>query len=363
MHAPYVICCEPRYFDVVEGDNGYQPEGRRKWLENPEHWKARLLKTWHSVAFELERRGVTLIRVQPQADLPDQAFAADQVVVVMKEHGPRYVIPSNMNSSNRQREVALTVEALKSNQFANWGGDVKVDYIKHEGTGDFLYLPGHDFYVQGYGPRSQSGIGIVLSAAVNQLVAEVPLQVEAGGEGEGLVSKETKGFHLDTIVLPLPGKRIVACFERMAPQTRAFFEALYPAKDRISLTPEEADTFVTNSIVVPALAEDGSKNGQTIFIPDTTPRAIRNKLKAWGFGLKAFDFEPSKLSGGGLHCMFNFVFKCNEGDSKAVTVYDGPNGEGTESWPDVMKPLPPNLRAAIKWRSMRERWEYAPIAA
>lgn len=318
-----VLCCRPEFFEVILGDNGYQPEGYEKWRRNPGRWRARLLNTWDAVSAELARRGGRLIQIQPDPDLPDQCFTADPVVVA--NHGnARNILLSHMNSPKRQREVDHVLPAYEK---LGWWAHKVSDETKHEGTGDFLYLPGHDFFIQGYGPRSEGGSGNALSHLVRQLVVEVPLRIEGKQDLKGLASRETKSFHLDTLIFPLPDKRVIACFDRMHPATRALFKQLYPEANRIALTPKEADLFVANGLVVPALSEDNSKNGWTLFLPDKTPRRILKQISQWGFGYKLFDVEPATLNGGGLHCMFNIAFNIRRGRIPiAITQYGKPEG-------------------------------------
>jgi N-dimethylarginine dimethylaminohydrolase len=320
----YVLCCRPDYFKVVPGDNGYQEEGHAKWLENPTRWKERLLATWDAVATELARRGATVMQIPSQPDLPDQCFAADVVVFAMNRKRDN-VFSSVMNSPVRQREVEYAINTLHAHGFSSdLGRSFPTD--EHEGTGDFLNLHGYNIYVQGYGPRSKKGIGFLLSQVVNQMVVEVPLEITESHDGPGLSSKDTKGFHLDTLAMPLPDKRIIACFERMHPATRAFFETLYPPQRRIELTGAEADLFITNGLCVPKDFKNPMNNEWSLFLPDTTPKQILDKVAGWGFETILFDFEPSKLSGGALHCMFNFCLPINEANALPITEFGKPLG-------------------------------------
>jgi hypothetical protein len=120
----------------------------------------------------------------------------------------------------------------------------------------------------------------------------------------------------------------------MHPSAREFFENLYPEDQRLPLTAEEADMFITNGLAVP---DDSYRQGQILFIPDKTPQHICDKLEKWGYGIMKFDFEPSALSGGALHCMFNFVQKNvgGVGEVKAITENDLP--EGVNSLPPGVK--------------------------
>ncbi len=310
MSAFYVLCCRPEHFRVVTGDNAHQEVGFQKWSQDPDHWHGRLLKTWDSVAAELGKRGAALIQVPPQAGLPDQCFAADSVVFVRDRGGRERMVFSNMNSANRQGEVGVMKDTLT--RYFPHSPKLEIPDRKSEGTGDFLYLHGHRFFVQGYGPRSESGIGQTLARAVNQLVVEVPLEVGATVHASGLASRNTKGYHIDTLIMPLPGKHVIACFEAMHPATRHFFEKLYPKTKRIDVTAAEADLFVTNGLAVPKSFADKRPRDWTLFLPETTPKAMLGKVRQWGFDYKLFDFEPSTLTGGALHCMFNFNLKIHE---------------------------------------------------
>lgn len=324
MSAFHVLCCRPEYFRVVTGDNGHQQDGFVKWVEKRDHWKNRLLKTWDQVAEELARRDAILMKVPPKPDLPDQCFTADPLIHAKDEHGYAHLILSNMNSKNRQKEVSPAVATVLQHLPA--GRQVQLKSYKGEGSGDFLYLHGHNFFVQGYGPRSQSGVGSILSHVLNQMVAEVPLLVEQQGRKGGLHSQNTKAFHLDTIVMPLPGKRVIASFGDMHPATRSFFERLYPPQNRIELTSKEANLFITNGLVVPQNFTDPRPSEWTLFLPKTTPKRILKRTAGWGFKHMLFDFEPSKLSGGALHCMFNFGFHVHPGEPLALSRNGTPVG-------------------------------------
>ena len=120
----------------------------------------------------------------------------------------------------------------------------------------------------------------------------------------------------------------------MHPSTRAFYEGLYPEDRRLYLTEAEAALLITNGLHVP---DNRFRQGYTLFIPDKTPQHICDKLEKWGYGLMKFDFEPSALSGGALHCMFNFVQTTigGIGEVKAKTNAGVP--EGIESLPPGVK--------------------------
>ena len=303
-----VICVRPEHFAVNTQDNGYQAEGMRQWQSRPAYWKDRLLRAWDSAAEELTRHQGRLIQVPPHQHLPDQCFAADPVISVQQGDGARFVLPSRMNSPVRQQEVEPMLNVLQQHRFAVHPTSEKTAGLLHEGTGDFVKLDGYDIYLQGYGPRSQPGIGRHLTKLVNAPVVEVPLTVEGGGLGSsGLASQATRGFHADTLLWGQPNRYLTYCPERLHPATRQFVDWLYndPWK-RQPISGAEADLFITNGVAVPSAEH---RQGHKLFIPKTTPQHIRQRFAQWGFGYKPFDFEPSKLAGGGFHCMFNFVLK------------------------------------------------------
>jgi hypothetical protein len=61
-------------------------------------------------------------------------------------------------------------------------------------------------------------------------------------------------------------------------------------------------------------------------------------------------FEPSKLAGGGLHCMFNLVLKTLHSPTKAINQFN---------WLAGMDLPPPDIREGVRFHSplsLRERY-------
>jgi len=324
-----IVCSRPVHFAVETQDNGYQASGMQKWQQNTKEWHQRLLTEWDRVARELGKRGAHLIMIPPQQGLHDQVFAADSAVYVRRGKRGDFLLPSKMNSPNRQQEVSHAVNHAHAHGFKQARIEATLARVTHhEGTGDLHYLPGHDVFLQGYGPRSHKGTGRLVAQLLGRPVIEVPLQQTASSDPHALGSKETKGFHLDTLIWPLPDKHLIYCPTRLAPETRKVLEKLYPnPKQRLAITEIEADLFITNGLSVP---DDKYPRKHILFIPETSPPRVRDRLRSWGFGCLGFDFEPSKLAGGGLHCMFNKVFDVptqpKQRDRKIHPKFHRPNG-------------------------------------
>src|SRR2546423_3958925 len=182
--AMRILLCPPTYFDVVDQKNPYMrpdiPVDRAK---------ARL--QWEQLRSTLEQNGCQIETVDPIPGLEDMVFAANQVFVGYKEGFGKFVVPSWMVHSSRQREVPFFVQWYRTRGYKIIELDLGDDRL--EGHGDLLWHPDRSRVYAGYGFRSTRGGVDKFAAAMSEMeIPVVPLQLV-----------DPYCYHLDTCLCSL----------------------------------------------------------------------------------------------------------------------------------------------------------------
>jgi N-dimethylarginine dimethylaminohydrolase len=210
-------------------------------------------------------------------------FAANQVFVGRPGGSDKFIVPSRMLHSSRQREVPFYVEWFRKRGFEVVDlGLADGEYL--EGHGDLLWHPGGSRIYAGYGFRSTEGAVRKLSAAMSKRdIPVVPLR---------LVDRFC--YHLDTCLCPLNNDAVLIYPGAYAPDSLAKLRTFW--KRTHELTSEEAHRFIGNGIAV---------NGRYL-TPYVTPH-LEKILKQEGLTPVVLDTSEFEKSGGSLFCMKAFL--------------------------------------------------------
>jgi N-dimethylarginine dimethylaminohydrolase len=244
--------------------------------------KVKARAQWEALRGALESAGVKVETIDPVPGLEDMVFAANQVFVGYHEKIGKFVVPSRMRHTSRQREVAPYVEWFRKRGYKVLEIDLGDEYL--EGGGDLIWHPEHLRIYAGYGFRSTLGGVQCFSKAMAKLeIAVVPLELT-----------DARFYHLDTCFCPLNSEAVLiypgAFARRSLDDLRRYWRRVH------EITEAEAVRFVGNGIVA----------GQYYLTPRITPNLgrILEREKLQPVVVETSEFEKS---GGSCFCMKNFI--------------------------------------------------------
>jgi N-dimethylarginine dimethylaminohydrolase len=209
-------------------------------------------------------------------------FAANQVFVGNHPGIGRFIVPSRMVHSSRQREVPFYVDWYRARGFKIIELDLGREHL--EGHGDLLWHPDWSRVYAGHGFRStEKGVEIFSAAMAKLDIQVVPLRLV-----------DPLCYHLDTCLSPLNNEAVLVYEHALAPESlqvlRSFWRRVHP------LTAEEALKFMANGIVA---------NGRYI-TPHLTPH-LENILQKENLEPVVLDTSEFEKSGGSLFCMKTYL--------------------------------------------------------
>lgn len=270
-----VLLCPPAYFDVVDQKNPYM-------LRNSSIDRGKAQRQWEALRAALEDAGCQIEIIDPAAGHEDMVFAANQVFLGFHKDLGRFVVPSQMLHSSRQREVPYYVDWYRQRGFKVL--EVNLGDERLEGHGDLLWHPDWSRVYAGYGFRStEKGVEKFREAMSKLEIPVVPLQLV-----------DPYCYHLDTCFCPLNNDAVLIYPATYPPESLA---ALRPYWKRIyELTADEAHKFMGNGIVV---------NGR--YLTPYLTQHLESVLTQEGLAPVVIDSSEFEKSGGSLFCMKAFL--------------------------------------------------------
>jgi N-dimethylarginine dimethylaminohydrolase len=274
MPNPAVLVCPPDYFTVRDVKNPFMD------VTNPvNHELARA--QWDALCRAYVEAGLDVVRIEPVEDLEDMVFTANQAFVSYGRHG-RFVVPSRMRHSSRQREVAHFVTWFQRRGFDVYGVDLGNEYL--EGHGDLLWHPDGSRVWAGFGFRSsEGGIGRFAVAMQAKGVEVVPLKLV-----------DERFYHLDTCFAPLTANAALVYPGAFDEASLKMLAAAFPRLYQVSEL--EALTFVCNGVV----ANDR-------YIASHLYDGVRAALAREGLDPLIVDLSEFEKAGGSAFCLKTFV--------------------------------------------------------
>jgi N-dimethylarginine dimethylaminohydrolase len=273
--AKRILLCSPAHFDVVDQKNPYMSE---KVRVDPH--KAR--GQWQALCSALEQAGCQIETITPVPGLEDMVFAANPVFVGYHERVGKFIVPSSMVHSSRQREVPFYVDWFRQRGYKIIEVNLEVDYL--EGHGDLLWHPDWSRVYAGYGFRSTRGGVEKFSDSMTELgIQVVPLNLV-----------DPYCYHLDTCFCPLNREAVLVYPGAYSPESLASLRGFW--KRVHELTADEAHKFMGNGIVA---------NGSYL-TPYVTPH-LECILREEGLEPVIVDSSEFEKSGGSLFCMKAFL--------------------------------------------------------
>jgi len=270
-----VLLCTPAYFDVVDVKNAFM--ARKSSID-----RAKAQQQWDALRSALEEAGCQVETIDPAPGREDMVFAANQVFLGFHKGIGRFIVPSRMVYSSRQREVPHYVDWYRQRGFKIIEVNLGDDHL--EGHGDLLWHPDWSRIYAGYGFRSaRTGVEKFRNAMSKLEIPVVPLHLV-----------DPYCYHLDTCFCPLNNDAVLIYPGAYAAQSLAVLRPFW--KRVYELTADEAHKFMGNGIVI---------NGRYL-TPYITPH-LESILHEEDLAPVVIDTSEFEKSGGSLFCMKAFL--------------------------------------------------------
>jgi len=274
---PKVLVCPPNYFDVIDQKNPYM-------LGDHAVDRVKARTQWENLCSVLQQSGCEVEAIDPVEGLEDMVFAANQVFVGEKAGYGKFVVPSHMVYSSRQREVPFFTDWCRSHGYRVIEIEFEFgeDYL--EGHGDLLWHPDGSRIYGAYGFRSTRGGIEKFAAAMSEMgIPVVPLELI-----------DPYCYHLDTCLCPLNNEAALIFAGAFSADALA---AIHKNWTRVHLLDSnEAHRFMGNGIVV---------NGRYI-TPHMTPQ-LENILHQENLTPVVVETSEFEKAGGSCFCMKTFL--------------------------------------------------------
>jgi N-dimethylarginine dimethylaminohydrolase len=265
--------CPPTFFDVREPKNPYMGVAIDR---------ERAQQQWEQLRQVLSDSGLKVELIDPIKDLDDMVFAANQVFVGEHPRAGRFIVPSRMRYSSRQKEVPFYVEWFRRRGYRVIQLDLTDDYL--EGHGDLLWHPDRSRIWAGYGFRSTRGGVEKFTSAMAEL----------GFPVTSLELVDKYCYHLDTCLCPLNDEAAVIYPGAFSPAALAAIRKGFQRIHEISR--DEAVQFIGNGIVA---------NGR--FVTPHLTDNISRILAEEALTPVVVDTSEFEKSGGSVFCMKTFI--------------------------------------------------------
>ncbi|HEB90997.1 MAG TPA: nitrate reductase [Deltaproteobacteria bacterium] len=259
-----LLVCPPRYFRVDYVINPWMTEQ----IGRVDGELAR--KQWGELMESLSREA-SLLEIEPSACSPDMCFTANAGLAASDR-----VVPARFRMPERSRE-----EGFFERWFVRSGFEVfrLPGDEAFEGEGDALFQPGDGLLWAGHGERSRHATHDELGRIFDVEVVSL-----------GLV--DSRFYHLDTCLAPLPGGRLIYYPGAFDEASKHAIESRIAPERRLAVEEDDAVGFACNLL----------RLGDRIFLNRASPK-LRRALARWGFETFERPVGEFLKAGGGVKCL------------------------------------------------------------
>lgn len=270
-----ILMCEPTFFTVQDVKNPFM-EGKVGTID-----KSQARAQWEALKKTFEKLGYPVKVVEPQPDLEDMVFTANQVLPGLGEDGRPFVLLGEMKHPSRQREVPWFRKWFMANGYrvitlGDGIGDGATS-PRFEGQGDALWHPGRRLLWGGHGFRTEEAAYDVVLNLLKVPIVKLKLINEAF-------------YHLDTCFAPLDQDTVMVyppAFDADGLNLiRHFF------KNVIEVGDHDANNFACNAVAL----------GKKVILQKDSP-ALVDRLRQDGFDPIEVETGEFMKSGGSVFCL------------------------------------------------------------
>ncbi|HEY0613513.1 MAG TPA: arginine deiminase-related protein [Candidatus Elarobacter sp.] len=274
--ATRLMVCPPAHYDVRYAINPWMtphvgdgtPDALRQW--------ERLVELIGCVG------DAEVIRVEPQAHMPDIVFTANAALMM-----GNLAVVSSFRHAERRREQPVYRAALARAGYATTF--LRQTYF--EGAGDALFDRVRPLLYAGYGWRTERG-------------ATLQLQEIVGCRVLPLLLVDERFYHLDTALCPLGSGHVLAYMDAFSAHAQTMLRRAVEPGYLIEVSVDDALRFACNAVEV----------GDAVIMHDCS-RRLRERLHDAGYRVFRTELTEFLKAGGSAKCL---TLRLDDGPAAAV---------------------------------------------
>jgi len=276
----HITMCRPAFFNVTR-------RSLTNRMMNPDNPPGKDLASnqWWALRESFRRHGVVVYIMESQPGLEDMTFVANAGLPVRG-----HFVLSNFLEEERRGE-----KEHNRNYFGRIYGSSRIlslsDEAIFEGQGDALFLDKNTLLI-GYGVRTNERAVEEISSMIYGLDANIVVVPLRFNSLDHYLPHENIFYHLDTCLLSLrSANRVIIHSDTFSSEAIRTLEKL--GRNVVSITKEDADLFVCNSVVFDDM----------VFTPKIGRCRVRNLLTSIGYTVEENDMSEFLKSGGAVKCL------------------------------------------------------------
>lgn len=225
-----LLMCPPDYFEVTYAINPWMTP--QTWSADIESYSETALREWRSLRQVYDRLGAEVVLIPAQPGLPDMVFTANHAIVLDGK-----VLIARFAHAERQGEEKYVREFFETLAAQGEVGEIHElpEGCFQEGAGDCCWDPYRQFFIAGYGQRSE--------ARAYDHVRRV-----FGRETLVLELVDRNFYHMDLCVQPLSRGHFLYYPAAFSASGRAALRDRVGADLLIAIEAEDAHGFALNSV-------------------------------------------------------------------------------------------------------------------
>lgn len=280
IEAGNILMCPPTYFTIKDSKNPFM-DGQ---VGNVDSELA--ARQWQVLKQVFSDLGCEVKEVEPQEDLEDMVFAANQVLPGLDENGKPFVILGEMRHEARRKEVPWYRQWFLAN---NYKVITLSDAVPEgtpipcfEGQGDAVWHPSRKLLWGGYGSRTDIQAYELVASLLHVPIITLKLT-------------DPRFYHLDTCFSALDEDTVMIFEDAFDRAGLNLIESMFKTVIKVSET--EALNFALNSVCI----------GKSVVIQKGSAKAVA-ALRANGFYPVEVDTSEFMKSGGSAFCLKMMIY-------------------------------------------------------
>jgi N-dimethylarginine dimethylaminohydrolase len=268
------LMCRPEHFAVTYAINPWMDP--KSWARDDRALGCAARKEWDRLHRAMLDLGAQVELVPPVPGLPDLVFTANAAVVLDGK-----ALLARFRHPQRQAEephFETMFRMLKDNGLIHSISRLPGDLVL-EGAGDCVWDQVRNLFWMGYGQRSDA-------AACHAVEQEFGVDVVA------LELADSRFYHMDTALRPLPGGEVIYYPNAFTAAGRAEICRRMPAEQRIEISFDDARRFAANAVSI----------DNAIMLSKCSNR-LRAAIEARGYRVITTPLNSFLRSGGSAFCL------------------------------------------------------------
>ena len=270
----HFLMCRPEHFAVSYTINPWMDP--KSWERDRDALANTSLKEWEKLHRAMTQLGADVELVPSEPGLPDLVFTANAAVVL----DGKALLARFRHGERRGEEpyFEAAFRKLKARGLIKSVGKLP-DRVVLEGAGDCVWDGTRNMFWMGYGQRSDAA-------------AQYPVMREFGRDVAALELADSRFYHMDTALRPLPGGEVVYFPGAFTSKGRAEIHRRVDADKQIEIKFDDAQRLAANCVSI----------GNAVILSRCSTR-LRATLAERGYRVIATPLDSFLRSGGSAFCL------------------------------------------------------------